>query len=436
MAGEFASGLVSIGSNRGDIIRKQRMFDDTLRKNQDDRAAQQAQMGVMQFMDQRRQAAAQQRAAEEAQAARVEQAKNAEWQAREAQKVGLSEFWKSQAGVNGTAPATKDNSGLSSQDQAKTVGVVKQVVGGNEAIMQAGNLEAGIGKISKAYDEAAKSGNPTIYKYALAASGLHSSHSSPADYTVKTEYDPKTRDQYMLGYLGGKLVSRNATGRKSEADQKDPFNPQTHQDRTGKELNLLMGGKLDPFGQMSLKEDTETRYAKFNNLAQGISRQVGKNYSPGEIAGAVFEASNNFNAGVDAKKAQAQAINEADSKAGWFSTDATDFNSEGGDRNKFIERRKNELVAGDDVAALRLGVMKRLGVPQANALDSMPAFKLTKPVLDRAQAAIKAGADPAAVQARLKELEDKANAPDPVQTDIAKQQLDEAFRQVSQAAPE
>ncbi|WP_395452826.1 hypothetical protein ACHMW5_02255 [Azospirillum melinis] len=44
------------------------------------------------------------------------------------------------------------------------------------------------------------------------------------------------------------------------------------------------------------------------------------------------------------KEAQKRAEAEADGRAGWFSTDSSDFKDDGGDRSAFIKRRTGELV--------------------------------------------------------------------------------------------
>jgi hypothetical protein len=399
MAGQFAAGLMSIGLNRGDINRKQRNFDNQMRLNADDRASQQAQLGVAAYLSNQRRMDEQKKAQDEAQAARAEAMRVASAQAENARQDGL--IAQSNADMEKRRQASY---GLSPQDEARAAGIVKQVVGANDAILKAGKIEQGIGQINKAYDDAAKSGNPAIYKLALAASGLHPNMTRPDDFSVKTEYDPKTREEYMVAYDGqGRAVSRNATGRKSEAEAKEAFNSQTHQDRIGKELLTVMGGKLDPLGQMSVPQGQEQKFARLNAIAQGIGREVGKKYSPGEIAAAAAAIGEKAALGMDTKSAQAQAASEAEDKAGWLSTDATDFKETGGSREKFIANRAKALTAGDQDAALRMSVMQRLGVqPQLQAKQNS---NLPPAILEQAQAAIQSGADPAKVQARLAEIE-------------------------------
>ena len=261
MAGEFATGLVSIGVNRGEINRKQRKLDNELRLRADDRAAQQAQLGVMQYLSGQRRMDEQKKAQEEERAARAEQMRAAATQAETARQDSSRATYAADMERQRQA-----NFGLSPQDEAKATGIVKQIVNANDSILKAGKIEQGIGQITKAYDDAAKSGNPAIYKLALAASGLHPNMTRPDDFSVKTEYDPKTREEYMVAYDGsGKQVSRNATGRKSEANQREPFNSQTHQERVGQEMATVLGGKLDQQGRRSV--DNTDRYSRLNAIA-------------------------------------------------------------------------------------------------------------------------------------------------------------------------
>ncbi|MBK7022320.1 MAG: hypothetical protein IPH41_01960 [Sulfuritalea sp.] len=380
MAGEFATGLVSIGVNRGEINRKQRKLDNELRLRADDRAAQQAQLGVMQYLSGQRRMDEQKKAQEEERAARAEQMRAAATQAETARQDSSRATYAADMERQRQA-----NFGLSPQDEAKATGIVKQIVNANDSILKAGKIEQGIGQITKAYDDAAKSGNPAIYKLALAASGLHPNMTRPDDFSVKTEYDPKTREEYMVAYDGsGKQVSRNATGRKSEANQREPFNSQTHQERVGQEMATVLGGKLDQQGRRSV--DNTDRYSRLNAIAQGIGRDFGKQFSPGEIAGAV-NAAEPKGQPISAAQALRQATAEAEQKAGWLSPDSEDFESNGGSREKFIQTRTAEILAGAGGgnltdAEIRTAAIRRLGInppdlrvqpaPQAESLRTKP----------------------------------------------------------------
>jgi len=63
------------------------------------------------------------------------------------------------------------------------------------------------------------------------------------------------------------------------------------------------------------------------------------------IGGGVVEAAG-AGPGMDTKMAMGRARAEADSQAGLFSTDATDFKADGGNREAFITRRTQQIMAG------------------------------------------------------------------------------------------
>lgn len=379
MAGEFATGLVSIGVNRGEINRKQRKLDNDMRLRADDRAAQAASLGISQYLANQRRLDEQKKAQDEDRAARIEAERLASQNAENNRQNVPTEKPTEK-------PKEKPTFDIPPKDVPKATEIVRQIVGANDSILKAGKIEQGIGQITKAYDDAAKSGNPAIYKLALAASGLHPNMTQPDDFSVKTEYDPKTREEYMVAYDGsGRQVSRNATGRKSEANQREPFNSQTHQERIGQEMGTVLGGKLDQQGRRSV--DNTDRYSRLNAIAQGIGRDFGKQFAPGEIAGAVYAAEPK---GQPMSEAEAlrKATAEAEQKAGWFSPDSNDFESNGGSREKFIQSRAAEIragAAGGDLtdAEIRTAAIKRLGIkpPELHAQPVQQAEPIrTKPL--------------------------------------------------------
>lgn len=146
------------------------------------------------------------------------------------------------------------------------------------------------------------------------------------EYQTKREDTKFGQDKELENLRSGNRIKEGKAKAESSAAGKDDGDLTPADQR---ELNLARQSNINP---ITKQVDWLAAYRQLkgngrDDLAQRLVAGEG---------GAVTDAIR--------KEAQKRAEAEADGRAGWFSTDSSDFKDDGGDRSAFIKRRTSELV--------------------------------------------------------------------------------------------
>lgn len=161
----------------------------------------------------------------------------------------------------------------------------------------------------------------------------------------------------------------------------------TAQDREGNYFGITRSGEKLELGIQGKEPKSKEGLKKVWDEEQGKEVWVRESEAEGKPAGFdedAFEARNMREDTLRAE-ARAQAKKEADDKAGWLSTDETDFAEDGGSRAKFIERRTNEILRerkGGKSAASKPAQGGNRAIPEGQGTQASPYKAATQAHID------------------------------------------------------
>lgn len=142
-----------------------------------------------------------------------------------------------------------------------------------------------------------------------------------------------------------RLMERDEAREEARAKREGGLLTSVQQDENGNLIGITRSGQAVELGIKGKVKPEELEEIGDENSPTG-TRLVPRSQAAGQPGKGTKDMRESIAAQREAERADArrQAEAEASDKAGWFSTDASDFKDDGGSRSAFIERRTNEIL--------------------------------------------------------------------------------------------
>lgn len=178
----------------------------------------------------------------------------------------------------------------------------------------------------------------------------------------KGEWDVTSSDGTFLKYnkKSGQTEMINGPG---HGGLPKGYNQQTAYSAIDKHLIESMGGAVDPMGNITKPPDNPDKFTQMRSLAQKMERENPGQLAPGELVSHVL--GNEGKQWISQDDARKQAENEASDKAGWTSTDQTDF---GMPRSDWVKQRTTQIQGQSNASQKAVGTPIPSGIPAGSKL--------------------------------------------------------------------